>query len=310
MRRNRMTISGVVQWLAGRVAVIYLIVFIFSLTCMDLKTVAERIKVRHLNDSIPDFSDLIIFSKDHNAKKDINWEPYQDYFKLILSYLPDDVITRQLLGYVDYYAGHEQKAVELFKNSSQMNGKFLFWPNYDLGVIYFKKAMWPQAAEYFMNAISSNTRLSLLLIQDSMVYKQILASPFFKYPLNDGINDAHSRAYILLLSSMYHMKQFTRMIAISNLGLENQGLAYKDALYYYDGLAFYEMGEYKNAFLLFQESLSREKDNPDVYYYIADIYQKAGQLEHARDLLQISYALHQKNDPRFPYEAQADLRFY
>ena len=147
-------------------------------------------------------------------------------------------------------------------------------------------------------------------MQDSMVYKQMLANSFFNYSLNDEIRDAQGRAYILLLSSLFHLKQYGKMIAISNLELDNKDLSYKDAVYYYDGLAFYEMGQLKNAFLLFQQSFALEKANPDVYYYMADIYQKAGQLEEARDLLQISYTLHQKNDPRFPYDNQAKLRFF
>jgi len=298
------------RWLFCRIAVIYIIVFLFCMTCMDLKTIIERVKVRHLNDAIPDFSDMILFSRDQSAIRDIDWRPYQDYFELILSYLPDDQITMQLLGFVDYNAGREEKAIALFKSSTQMNGKYLFWSNYNLGVLYYKKGMWPQASEYLLNAISSNTRLTLLLMQDSMVYKQILASSYFKYSLDEEIKDAQSRAYILLLSSMYHMKQYDKMIVIANLGIKDQALSHKDAFYYYDGLGFYEIGRIKDAFLMFQESLNLEKGNPDIYYYLADIYQKAGQLEQARDLLQISYTLHQKNDPRFPYEKLANLRFY
>ena len=87
----------------------------------------------------------------------MDWKPYQDYFELILSYIPNDVITEGLLGYVYCYSGHEEKAIALFKASAQMNGKFLFWSNYDLGVLYYKKEMWPQASQYLLNAISSNT---------------------------------------------------------------------------------------------------------------------------------------------------------
>ena len=42
---------------------------LFCLTCVDLKMLEMRIKVRHLNDAIPDFSDMIIFSKEQNARK-------------------------------------------------------------------------------------------------------------------------------------------------------------------------------------------------------------------------------------------------
>jgi tetratricopeptide (TPR) repeat protein len=304
------SIPRVIQWLASRVGVIYVIFFIFCLTCVDFKMLDMRIKTRHLNDSIPDFSDMIIFSKDQDAKKNINWKPYKDYFELILSYLPGDLVTRQLLGYVDFYSGQEQKAIALFKSSSTMSGHELFLSNYNLGVIYYKKEMWPQAAMYLLKAIESNPQLPILLMQNSIVYKQISASPYFKYSLGEDINDAQSRAYILLLSSLYHMRQFDRVLVISNLASTNQNLLYKDAFYYYGGLGFIEEGQAQKAFLLFQQSLNIEKNNPDVYYYIANIYQNAGKLDQAREFLQASYLLHQKNDPRFPYETHTNLIFF
>ncbi|MBF0571895.1 MAG: hypothetical protein HQL12_08520 [Candidatus Omnitrophica bacterium] len=299
-----------IQWLAGRVAVIYIIVFLFCFTCIDLKTLDMRIKVRHLNSSIPDFTDMIVFSKAQNAKNDLDWKPYKRYFELILRYMPDDLIIRQLLGFVDYYAGQEQEAVLLFKGSVAINGQALFWSNYNLGVIYYKKGLWTQSAEYLLKAFESNPRLSVLLMRNSVVYRQISASPFFKYSLSDEIMDAQSKASILLLSVLNHMGQYNKMILISNLAIANQNLSYKDAFYFYEGLASLEMGQEQKAFLFLQKSLAIENNNPDVYYYIAGIYKKAGQLEHARDFIQISYALHQKHDPRFPYEAQVNLQFF
>src|SRR5580692_11591668 len=122
MDKSTIPLAGIMRWLISRVAVIYVIVFLFCFTCMDLKMLEMRIKVRHLNDAIPDFSDMIIFSKDQNAKKDLNWKPYKDYFELILRYVPGDSTIQQLLGFVDYYSGQEQKAITLFKNSTTMNG--------------------------------------------------------------------------------------------------------------------------------------------------------------------------------------------
>jgi len=299
-----------IRWFVGRVGVIYVIVFLFSLSFLDLKMLEMRIKIRHLNDAIPNFSDMIIFTKDQSVKKDINWKPYKNYFELILRYIPDDLIIRQFLGVVDYYTGQEQEAITLFKSSSVMNGKYLFWPNYNLGVLYYKKGMWLQASGYLLKAVASNPQLTIWLMQGSMVYRQISLNPYFKDTLSGDINEAQSLAYILLLSSLNYMKQYDKMIVISNLAIADQHLSYKDAFYYYEGFAFFEANQINKAFLLFEKSLTIEKNNPDVYYYIADIYQEAGQLEMARDFLQVSYALHQKNDPRFPYEAQANLRFF
>ena len=299
-----------IRWLCTRVAVIYVIIALFCFTCVDLKMLGMRIKTRHLNDAIPDFSDMIVFSKDQDSKKNLDWAPYKHYFELVLGYLPDDVITKQLLGYVDFYAGHEQRGIELFKSSATMNGQPLFWSNYDLGVLYYKKQMWPQAAEYLFKAVSSNPKLTLILMQNAMVYRQIFSSPDFKYTLSDEIDDARSHAYILLLSSLNSMRQYDKMILIANVGIADKNLSYKDAFYYYAGLGFFEAGQMEKAFLLFQKSITIEKNNPDVYYYMANICQHIGQQQQAQDLYQISYALHQKNDPRFPYEPHINLRFF
>lgn len=269
-----------------------------------------RIKTRHLNDAIPDFSDMIIFAKDQKAKKDIDWKPYKNYFELILSYMPDDLITKQLLGYVDYYSGQEQKGIDLFKSSGEMDGHALFLSNYNLGVIYYKKGMWPQAADYLFKTITASPQLILILMHESIVYRQISTSPFFRYSLNDDLNDAQAKAYILLLSCLYNMGQYDKMLLISKLGIANQKFSYKDAFYYYAGLACYADGQMEKAFLLFQKSLTIEKDNPDVYYYIGNIYQNAGQLKQARYFLQASYVLHQKNDERFPYDKHVELSFF
>ena len=298
------------QWLFSRVVMIYLVVFLFCMTSVDMKMLDTRIKIRHLNDAIPDFSRMIAFSKGKDQKNNVDWKPYKDYFELILRYMPDDLVTGQLLGYADYYDGQEPKAIDLFKGTATMKGQALFWSNYNLGVIYYKKAMWPQAVEYLFKAIASNPKLTVLLMESSMVYKQIFLSPEFKYVLADEIKDAQAHAYILLMSSLQHLGQYDKMVFVSKLGLENIDLPYKDAFYYYAGVAFFQMGQMDKAYVFFQKSLTIEKGDPDVYYYLANIYQNAGQSEQARYFFQASFLLHQKNDPRFPYDKQADLCFF
>jgi len=303
------TLASAIQWFLSRVLVIYIILFIFIISFVDLKAFDMRIKIRRLNNAIPDFSDMIIFSKDPKAKIEVDWKSYQRYFEIIMKYMPDDLVSRQLLGYADYYSGQEQKAIDLLQTSSVLNGQNLFWPNYNLGIIYYKRGMWPQAAQCFLKVVSSSPKLTLFLMENSIVYKQIFASPYFKYSISDEIKDAQSEANILLLSCLYSMRQYDKVILLSNLAITND-LSYKDAFYNYAGLSYFAAGQYQKAFVLFQKSLTIEKNDPETYYYISGIFQKAGQLEQARAFLQISYTLHQKNDPRFPYESQDSLRFF
>lgn len=310
MRQLNTAAADALRWLFSRVAVIYILVLLFCLTCVDLKTLEMRFKARRLNSAIPDFAAMINFSRDSNDKHAIIWAPYKKYFELILRYLPDDVITGSLLGFVDFYAGDEPKAIALFKSSGAMHGQNLFWPNYDLGVLYYKKGMWPQSTEFLFKAVASNPKLTAALMRDSLVYRQMMANPAFTYNLDDEIKDAQSKAFILLLSSLHSLRQYDKMLVFSDVAIAHQDLFYKDAFYYYAGLAFYEMGQTQKAFLLFQKSLSVVSDNPDVYYYLAQIYQKAGRPDQARDFLQVSLTAHQKNDPRFPYDKQIGLRFF
>ncbi|MDE1920769.1 MAG: tetratricopeptide repeat protein [Candidatus Omnitrophica bacterium] len=301
--------KALLQWLLGRVGMVYVAAFLFCLAFVDFKVLDTRTKIRHLNDSIPDFADMIIFSNGPHTKN-IDWKPYKYYFKLILRYMPDDLTVRQLLGFADYYTGQEKKAIDCFKGSSSFKGHDLFWSDYNLGVIYYKKGTWPQAADYLFKAITAPEQLAVALMQGSMVYRQIFASPFFKYSLQSDMAAARSKAYLLLLSSLQHMGQYEKMIFISRLALADPALSYKDAFYYYAGIAYYDIGQINQALLLFEQSLSIEKNDPDVYYYLAAIYGRAGRQQEARSFLQASYALHLKNDGRFPYTAHFNLQVF
>ena len=296
------------RWVFSRVVVIYFIIFVFALSCVDLKTFKMRIKVRRLNQAVPNFADMINFSEGKAEK--VYWAPYRRFFQLILSYIPSDIIARELLGYVDFYSAQENQAIDLFKSSTTINGQLLLWSNYNLGVLYYKKGMWPQAEGYLLKAISSNSQLDLLMMRNAIVYKQILVNSAFTYDLQDTINEAKGGAYILLLSSLYHEGAYDRMVQVADFGLKNQHLFPRVDFYYYAGLGYYEKGRLHEAFLFFQKSLEFNKDNPDVYFYIADICRSAGRPEQARDFLKVSYLLHQKNDPRFPYERGVSLRFF
>lgn len=304
------SVVSLIRWVMGRMAWVYVLVLLFCLVCVDFKMLDMRIKMRHLNDAIPDFTSMVVFARNPEAAPAIDWKPYQRYFELILRYMPDDPIARQLLGYVEYYEGHQDKAVDLIQGASLVNGHDLLWADYNLGVIDFKKGMWPQAAESLLKCVLASPKLTEILMENSTVYRQILINPYINTPsLTQGTSQAQSEACVLLLSSLLKMKRYDQVLVISDMALQSRNLVNKDAYYYYAGLALYAMGQPQKAYLLFQRSLTIEKNNPDVYYYLASIYENMGQLAQAKAFLQASYALHEKHDPRFPYDARLKLRF-
>ena len=186
-KRNFMfkTLINTMKWTFSRFGVIYAIVFVFCLIFVDLKTLDMRIKVRHLNSAIPDFIPMINFSRNPDQNQGVDWAPYKNYFELILRFMPDDVVAQELLGFVDYYSGQQEKSVALFKSVFFVHEQNLFLSNYNLGVITYKKGMYPQAVEYLLKAIASNPQLTLLIMQNSTIYRQIFASPAFGYSLDE-----------------------------------------------------------------------------------------------------------------------------
>ncbi|MBF0510857.1 MAG: tetratricopeptide repeat protein [Candidatus Omnitrophica bacterium] len=299
-----------IKWFFSRVAVIYLVIFIFCLTCLDLKTLDERIKVRRLNSAARDFSQLILFEKGLMAKDEkVSWQGYKDYFELILQYVPDDMIAKQFLGYVSYYVGDEARAIKLYKDVAQLGGQDVFWPDYNLGVIYYKKGMWTESAQYLFKAIGANPKLTAFLVQTSIIYRQVSASPYFKYTYGQQLENALEKSYILLLSTLNHLKQYDKMIILANSAL-GRGLPCKDALYLYLGVGLLEEGQLAQAEQFFQKSLLIEKNNPEVYYYMANIYKTMGRLKEAQNLLEVSLMLHRQNNPRFPYDRSINPRFF
>lgn len=66
------SMDHITQWLISRVALVYIVIIIFCFTCVDLKMVEMRIKVKHLNGAMPDFSDIIVFSKEQKVINNID----------------------------------------------------------------------------------------------------------------------------------------------------------------------------------------------------------------------------------------------
>jgi Tfp pilus assembly protein PilF len=106
------------------------------------------------------------------------------------------------------------------------------------------------------------------------------------------------------------MGQYDKMFMLSKLALDNQDLTHKEAFYYYAGLALLGMGQTDKAFLFFQKSLTINENNPDLYFYMANIYQSQGHQKEAQYFFQASLSFHQKNGERMPYGTQLNLRFF
>ena len=297
------------QWLTSRIAVIYIVLFVLILTCVDIHTVEKRNKIRHLNGISPDFTQMNNFLTHQVPKPAMNWVPYKNYFELVLRYMPQDAIAQELLGYVYYYMGQENKAIALLKSASNFSDN-LFWPNYNLGVIYYKKGMYEQSFDYMSKAIAANPQGTVGYMYSSVMYRQIFFRYSSKLDVKEQLNDAFGLAYILMEASLQHLQRYDQMLMIAASAVSHKEFPYQDAHALYAGIACLELRQADKAVLLFERSLNLEKNNPLVYVYLAQIYKAIGKEQAGQELLKISQDIRMKNEGRFPYDQNIELRYF
>ncbi len=299
----------VLKWLVSRVGIIYVLLTVFILFCVDLKTVDERNKARQLNGMRPDFKEMIVFSKSLNHLENINWKPYKDYFEKVLKYMPDYSVANELMGYVYFNMGQEQKAIASY-NKVLTISKNYFWPNYNLGVIYYKKGFYQEAFTCLRRAVESNPEWTIKYVYDSMMYRQIFVSGAFKYNLKEELNSAYSSAYILMLSSLERLKRYDAMLYLSLFVISKKEFPNQDAFFFYAALATFEMKQLDKSLSFFEQSLILDKNNPMTYLYLSRIYKMAGKDQASENLSRIFESLSVKKSERFPYDQNIGVRFF
>lgn len=303
------SIFNTLIWVFSRVGIIYLIFILFLFTCVDLKKLDLRIKIRHVNAAMPNFSSLIAFAK-HKKNTTVDWKKYKNYFEMILQNNFDDVMTKNMLGYTYYFMGNEEKAQRMFEDSFFTGYQNCFWASYNLGVLNYKKGLYQQASNYLKKTININLVGSVEVMKSSIVYHQIFASPEFTYNIDEEILDALSSAYILMAATMINLGQFEQAVKVCSLAMQNSQIRRKEAFFYYAGVAFFKLGVFDKAILFFQKHLEIEKNNPLVYSYMSQIYESVGRKEDSVKLFKIFQVLNNSNQKMAPYDQEIELRFF
>lgn len=296
------------KWLLSRIGVIYLLLAVIICLGVDIKTVDKRTKIRNLNGARPDFTMMNDFLEKKIPPQQMNWVPYQKYFELVMTYMPNDPTAAGLLGYVYYHAGQENKAIALLRMTAD-SGPDMFWSNYNLGVVCYKKGQFEIAINYLTRAIRSNPMVIRDYAYSSVIYRQILAGYRNNYNFKDSLMEAYSDAYLLIEASMGHLKQYDQMLSVAGSAMAMRELPYQDGHLFYAAVACLQLKQLEKALLLFERSMAVEKNNPTVYLYLSQIYKAVGKDDAAAELMKVYQTLDKKNDPRFPYDERISLRY-
>ena len=314
------TVFHVMKFLLSRVGIIYVLLFIFLIFCVDLKKIDERVKIRRLNGMRPEFAQMIDFAKHYQPAQTVDWTPYKDYFERLLSYLPnnstaeklhieDYFIAKTLLGYIYFYTGQEKKAISYFGASEDFNRHF-FWSNYNLGVIYYKKGMYAKALKHLNQALETDPEMTIKFMNNSTLYRQIFSSNSFNFNLKDELREAFGSAYVLMAASLGHLQQYKEMLMVSVAAINKKEVPNQEDIYFYAALACLELKEIDKAAVFFNSSLSIKKDNPVIYLYLSRIYKVAGNDQKSQEALKISQEIHSKNSQWHPFDERVELRYF
>lgn len=300
-------LMGFLRWISSRVLVIYLLFIVLILACVDLKTVEKRTKLRLLNGARPDFSEINRFQQGLGSP--IDWKPYQYYFELIIKYIPaGDPVANLLLAYVYYYQHREDKAFVLLRQASAFSGD-LFWPDYNLGVMYYKKGRYEEALNHLARALLADPTMTLRYMQQSIIYRQLLVSEPAGLDLSKRLSQAFSSARLLTVASLGHLKQYDRMLSLAVSAVADKDAQDKAAYFFFGAEACLQLKYFDKALLFYEQALVLDKKNPDVYPRLSRIYEAIGRREEAEGLMRVHASLI-KEGPWVPYDKKIELRYF
>ena len=164
--------------------------------------------------------------------------------------------------------------------------------HYNLGVIYFRRQYYKEAAAELEKAAAASFDKNLNYITSSRIY-----FPFFSHHadlplrLRRYLKTGFRNACRLLISSYMNLKDYKRMLYYSSKGIAAALDEDKD-FYYFAGLAAFNLGKFEQAGAFFKAYLTVNPDDGNAVYYLGLTLQSLGDPVTAEKVLKKAEALH------------------
>ena len=214
------------------------------------------------------------------------------FYKKMQQYLPDNAEGHFLAGYCSYQLEETQKAILSYKKAVELNPSF-FWSAYDLGVIYFKKGDYENAALTFEHALNADPAKTLFIVENSGLLnswrafdpgerneKRNLQNIFSQRIIH--LKEARIRTLKALILCYEQEKDYQRMLATAIKGIKQNP---QDTPFFYlkAGVASYYLKNFKTS-LAFLEKAVQKSPSSEVYDYLALNLKELGNPDLARSL--------------------------
>ncbi len=306
---NQVNIINLLKWILTRVGILYVAWFLLAPHIVDFTAISERIKVKRLNDTRPDFSALVTYHEEHSKLNMKDADLYQRYFEMVVHYVGDDPIAEHALGFANLTINNNKKAVEELEAVSA-RVPVLFWPDYNLGVYYYRQGQFNKAADHLNKAINVPPNVVMKLMVDSIIYRQILASKAFKSSLVMRIQQARMDASVLLLAALEHIDADQAMMSMSLQIINDGSQSASPAVYYYAGLAAFKLKRYDKALVLFEKNIALDGKKPWSYLWLARLFDAAGDSEKAKEYLKAFSVLKESQPQLLRYDQEMDYKIF
>ena len=175
-----------------------------------------------------------------------------------------------------------------------------FWFRYNLGLIYFKGGRYQEAAESLEKAMAAKWEQNQGLIYLSKIYQPMIGKiGDIDNRIRSNLKIGYGNCTMLLVLSHYYLKDFPEALryAASALGPD---IAHQDFLYYYAGLAAYNLKRYDQSVYFLKECIKKNPQHADAFYYLGLCLKALGKEEMALVSLQQAAVLHQTVGPLLP----------
>ena len=260
-----------------RAAVFYFIVFLASNVIVDYEKIKFNMQIRVLNSIMPNsFASLIKATAPEKKHNDTEIVSYIRFYQRVVDFFPEQADARAMLGFCYFHREDISRAMANYQKAFEIN-KDVFWTNYNLGILYVLTHQDKEAEVYLKRATVADSQKTLnFILTSNVIYRSIMVDAGISVEeLKVNLKEGYFQANMLLLKIYERQKNFSEMILTAQNALKTN-LPHKEFFYYTIGFALYQLKDYTQARLYFQECLKINSSLSDAYQGLALTFQMLG----------------------------------
>ena len=274
--------------------VVYLVLAFVWFYVLDHKEALSYARGSTLSRIMPPFDYFVDYANGEVKFDKEKWEPYKFYFEKASRMMPLRADVYGLLGYTYYQLGKKPQAKEALIKGVKLLPHY-FWYRYNLGVLYYGEGKYAEAAESFNNGLGSVLEETVNYIyQAKMYFPVLLELPDHQKRVIVGTQNAFNNLYLFMIQCYLKLNDYEHLLGVAVFAI-NQNVKNADIFYYYAGYAKFQMKDYVQALVFLDESVKRNPNFAEGYYYLSLAMKESGNAPLARVFLQKSVDMFQKH---------------